>query len=85
MANVHHLKSWTPYFQDIKSGVKKFDVRKNDRDFQVGDTLILNDFNENTGRYTGAWLPKQITCKLEDERFVKEGFVILGVEDITIM
>jgi ASC-1-like (ASCH) protein len=84
MSNVHHLKTWTPYFQDIKSGIKKFEVRKNDRDFQVGDTLILDDFNPITEKYTGAWIPKLITYKLEDERFVKGGFVILGVEDIIV-
>jgi ASC-1-like (ASCH) protein len=82
VAKVHHLKTWTPYFQDIKSGVKQFEVRKNDRDFQVGDTLILDDFDPNTEKYLGQWIPKLVTYKLDDVRFVKEGFVILGMQDI---
>jgi hypothetical protein len=84
VANVHHLKTWTPYFKDIKSGVKQFEVRRNDRDYQVGDTLILDDFNPITERHSGAWIPKLIIYKFDDIRFVKEGFVILGMEDIKV-
>lgn len=82
MAEVHHLKTWTPYFRDIQSGFKNFEVRKNDRSFEIGDTLILEEFDQIKEKYTGAWIPKQITYKLDDTRFVKEGFVILGMKDI---
>lgn len=82
MPNVHYLKTWTPFFMDIKSGIKQFEVRRNDRDFQVGDTLILEEFNPNKSAYTGAWTPKLVIYKLDDERFVKEGYVILGLQDI---
>lgn len=82
LAKVHNLKTWTPFFNDIKSGVKQFEVRKNDRDYEVGDTLILEDFDPVTEKYTGAWMPKLVTYKLDDERFVKEGYVVLGIKDI---
>lgn len=84
MAQVHNLKTWTPFFLEAKSGVKQFEVRKNDRDYQVGDTLILEDFDPNKEKYTGGWVPKRVIYKLDDPRFVKEGFVILGVEDIKV-
>lgn len=82
MAKVHHLKTWTPFFKDVKSGVKQFEVRKNDRDYEVGDTLILEDFDPSIEKYSGAWIPKLVTYKLDDTRFVKEGYVILGMIDI---
>lgn len=82
MPKVHNLKTWTPYFKDIKNGIKQFEVRKNDRDFEVGDTLILEDFNPITEKYTGNWIPELITYKLDDIRFVKEGYVILGIKVI---
>lgn len=82
LAKVHYLKIWTPFFKDVKSGIKPFEVRKNDRDYEVGDTLILEEFDQNTEKYLGGWVPKLVTYKLDDKRFVKEGYVILGLKDI---
>lgn len=82
LAQVHRLKTETKFFKDVKSGIKQFDVRKNDRDFQIGDTLILEEFDPTSGTYKPGWIPKLITYKLDDSRFVKEGFVILGMQDI---
>jgi hypothetical protein len=38
------LKVLIPYYEDIISGIKTFEVRKNDRDFKVGDILKLREF-----------------------------------------
>ena len=84
MAEAHNLKTWTPYFNDIRNGVKTFEVRKNDRNYQVGDTLILEEYNPDTEKYTGAWIPEEIIYKLDDIRFVKEGFVVLGIQEIKV-
>lgn len=40
----HELKLDIKYFDDVKSGKKNFEIRKNDRYFQVGDTLELKAF-----------------------------------------
>lgn len=40
----HYLKTWPEYFKAIKSGEKKAELRLNDRDFKVGDTLILEEY-----------------------------------------
>lgn len=39
--NTHTVKSWVHFFDAIESGNKKHDLRKNDRNYKVGDTLIL--------------------------------------------
>lgn len=82
MANVHYLKTWTSYFQDAKKGIKPFEVRKNDRNYQVGDTLILEEYDPVKKIKTGAWVPEEVIYLLDDNRFVKDGFVILGVREI---
>ncbi|MFH7619636.1 DUF3850 domain-containing protein [Leuconostoc mesenteroides] len=46
---IHELKLDTEYFDDVNSGLKTFEIRKNDRDYQVGDLLSLSRF-EN-GKY----------------------------------
>ncbi len=37
----HELKTWAPYFQQVRAHEKRFEIRKNDRNFQVGDTVTL--------------------------------------------
>lgn len=47
----HHLKTETEYYQAVEQGLKKFELRKNDRNFQVGDYLFLQE--TVNGIYTG--------------------------------
>ena len=47
----HDLKCETEYFQAVESGKKKFEIRKNDRDFKRLDLVILHEVVE--GIYTG--------------------------------
>ena len=37
----HSLKTWPSYWLAVKRGDKTFEVRRNDRDFAVGDLLLL--------------------------------------------
>lgn len=39
----HYIKCETEYYQLIESGEKKFDFRKNDRNYQVYDIIILKE------------------------------------------
>ena len=43
MASEHKLKLSEPYFSAVLSGSKTFEVRRNDRAYQAGDTLVLMD------------------------------------------
>lgn len=38
---LHELKTWKEYFDPMWIGQKLFEARKNDRDFKVGDDLLL--------------------------------------------
>jgi hypothetical protein len=78
---VHELKTLKPYFQDVYSGVKQFEVRLNDRNFQVNDLLGLEEFDDATQTYTGRYIIRRITYILSDPMFVKDGFVIMGLSN----
>ncbi|EAG8216178.1 DUF3850 domain-containing protein [Listeria monocytogenes] len=48
---VHKLKILPKFFQEKIALKKSFEIRKNDRDYKVGDTLALQEFKNGT--YTG--------------------------------
>lgn len=41
MPKTHELKCWPEFFRAVKSGEKTAEVRYNDRDYQVGDLILL--------------------------------------------
>lgn len=49
----HELKTWPRFYADLVSGIKTFELRKADRNFQVGDTLCLCEFDPDTQTYSG--------------------------------
>lgn len=60
--SIHEVKSWTHLFSALASGQKKHDIRDmRERDYKVGDLLILNEFDMTTGNYTGRKAEVEIT------------------------
>lgn len=45
----HELKLHPRYFLRKAQGIKTFEIRKNDRDFQVGDTVIYKEYDSEIG------------------------------------
>jgi hypothetical protein len=79
----HELKTWPTYFAAVRSGQKRFEIRKNDREFAVGDVLALREFDPEQDQYTGQVEERQITFLLSEEDFgVIHGFVAIGFGDV---
>lgn len=53
-------KAWPEYFQQIIDGKKTFDLRVNDFNISEGDTLVLNEWDPLTKKYTGRTIEKQV-------------------------
>jgi hypothetical protein len=77
----HTLKTWNDYFDDIAFGDKSFEVRKDDRNYEVGDTLILQRYNPNTKEYDGCEVSVKVKYILRGGSFgIEEGHVVMGIE-----
>lgn len=76
---VHQLKCAANYFDDVISGRKTFEVRKNDRDFHVGDYLALNELAAN-GTETGTSAIFHVHYILDDKAYCLPGYVVLGIK-----
>jgi len=77
---IHELKTWPEYFQAIKQGRKKFELRRNDRDFLVGDILRLKEYDP-VDEWFGETLDVKISYVLKNcyDFGLRKDFVLLGI------
>lgn len=76
----HELKTWPEYFQAVECGKKPFELRKNDRNYQADDLLILKEFDPAAQDYTGRWAICRVTYVLHGPGFGLEAdHVCMGI------
>jgi len=85
-------KAWKEMFEEVKSGKKNFDVRLDEpelKDLKEGDYIVLEEWDEKKGSYTGRSIRKKISYVLrtknlkfwKKEDIDKNGFFIMGLKD----
>ncbi len=75
----HELKTWSSVFQAVWDGKKTFEWRKNDRDYQEGDELILKEYYPHNQAYTGRSIECDVTYKAEGAFGIPEGYCVLAI------
>ena len=80
---VHQIRIGTTFFDDAAAGVKPFTIRKNDRNYKVGDILEKMEFDE--GKYTGRSLRQEVVYMLEDYAGIVEGYCIMGLKNMGLV
>jgi ASC-1-like (ASCH) protein len=58
-------KIWQKYFELVKSGKKKFELRLADFEVKMRDTLLLEEWNPKKKKYTGRKIKKKIKYLLK--------------------
>lgn len=81
-------KTWPGYFDDIKSGKKKYDLRLNDFRAAEGDILVLKEYDPRKKEYSGRVIEKKITYvgkfKIDKMFWSKEDILKKGIQVISL-
>lgn len=77
---VHDVKLGTTFFDDVKTGRKTFELRKNDRGYKEGDIIVMHEYKDGTT--TGRTIEKKIVYMQEDFTGLEDGYCILGLGEV---
>lgn len=79
---IHEVNCDRDWFNLLVSRSRTFDIRKDDRRFMIGDYVAFNecehDENMDSYSYTGFSVLGKINYILNDERYVREGYIVIG-------
>ena len=79
---IHELKTLKKYFKPLSSGLKLFEIRKNDREFKIDDILILKEWNKKNG-FSGRELSFKITYILSGGKFgIDKNYCIMSLKKV---
>lgn len=87
MATTHCLKTQPHMYRQLANGERIFDVRHNDRQFQEGDTVTLQEFHPDPrvgddtdnppGYYTGQSIHRRVNRIFTDVPGLQPGYVAM--------
>ena len=77
MSKTHELKIYPKYFEAILDGKKTFEIRKNNRNFHVGDSIVLREFDNI--KYSGREIHATIKYMLDDTFIGLEDYLELDI------
>jgi hypothetical protein len=75
----HELKIDPEMFGVVESGEKPFDLRIDDRGFEVGDEIGFKEFDRKTGQYSDRCFVREISYILRDWPGLTKGYCIIGL------
>ncbi len=82
--HTHELKIWPEFYRALVAGTKTFEARRDDRGFQVGDWLVLKEWEPTRSSYTGQSVAGKVTYILRGPGFgVEAGHVIMSLAHVT--
>lgn len=79
---LHELKIVAPYYDDVATYLKSFELRKNDRDFRVNDILVLREWDGTA--YTGNVTVRRVTYILFGGDFgLSPDYCAMSIRELT--
>ena len=82
----HALKETHGFFNAVLDGRKTFEFRRNDRDFKVGDTLILREWSDiQVKEYSGREIHCEVSYYLDNFEGMSRGYCALGLKNVRLL
>lgn len=89
---LHRLKTLTHFYNAVLIGLKTFEVRFNDRDYRIGDFLLLQEYDPAAKTY-GRETMRQVTYLFSGgaqpstdraavDHVVADGWVVMGLAEV---
>lgn len=60
----HALKTWLSEFAEMIDGTMTFQFRKDDRNYEVGDVLVLREWDPNVNQCVGCYTGRQASFRV---------------------
>lgn len=79
---IHQIRLASMYFDDVVSGKKSFELKKNDRGYKEGDFLEMMEFKD--GKNTGRTVRVLVTYLLDDYTGLEDGYCIMGTKLVSV-
>lgn len=76
---IHNLKIFPKYLDEILLGLKKVEIRKNDRNYEERDLLILSAWCPLKQEFLGVEAVRKIDYIISGVPGLEEGYVILQI------
>lgn len=80
---VHVLNILPVSYEDVAAGRKRSDIRFYDRDYVVGDLLVLQEYDVLSDQLTG----RAVVCEIKhicSSDYLKEGYLLLSFQLIYV-
>ena len=75
----HELKILPEYFNLVASREKTFEIRKNDRNYHAGDTLILKEWDGE--KFTGRLVTRYVNYIMYGGQYgLEDGYCIMNLK-----
>lgn len=79
----HELKTHSEYFDKIWNREKLFEVRNDDRDFEVGEVLRLREYDPFSQNFSTREIYANISYKLDGGQFgIEKGYCVLSLVNL---
>jgi hypothetical protein len=81
MTKMIEVKTINPYFTDMLNGLKTFEIRLNDRNYEVNDVIFSREYDPETKTYSGREQLLHIKYILKEGMFsgLSSGYCAMGV------